>query len=104
LQHLGKERQRTPVVWRVSVGRGKPLTSNHRVFLSEDLDNGIRQMPFGTLDLESRLQEMPARDITIADPNLMVIGREVPTAFENRIEILATNQAANAAIFHRGAR
>jgi hypothetical protein len=40
------------------------------------------------LDLESRLQEWLARDISILDPTLLVIGREVETDFGGFIDIL----------------
>jgi Endonuclease NucS C-terminal domain len=43
------------------------------------------------LDLESRLQEWLARDISILDPTLLVIGREVETDFGGFIDILCVN-------------
>jgi Endonuclease NucS len=43
------------------------------------------------LDLESRLQEWLARDISILDPALLVIGREVPTDFGGFIDILCVD-------------
>jgi hypothetical protein len=49
-------------------------------------------MDFIPLDFESRLQEILVNDISIADPNLMVIGREVKTDYEKRIDILAINR------------
>ena len=59
------------------------------------IDDGIEKMQFAPLDLEARLQDILVRDITIADPNLMVIGQEVPTAFDNRVDILAINRDGN---------
>ncbi len=55
------------------------------------IDSKLKKMEFTPLDLESRLQEILADDISIADPNLMVIGREVVTGFDKRIDILAIN-------------
>jgi len=43
------------------------------------------------LDFESRLQGLLDRDITIANPGWMVIGREVDTGFDSRVDILAIN-------------
>lgn len=40
------------------------------------------------LDLENRLQEWIAGDISVLDPNLMVIGREVETDFGGFIDVL----------------
>lgn len=59
------------------------------------LDNGLNKVVFQPLDLESRLQEILAKDISIADPNLMVIGREVKTNFDKRVDILAINRDGN---------
>jgi hypothetical protein len=42
----------------------------------------------GALNLESRLQEWLVRDISILDPTLLVIGREVETDFGGFIDIL----------------
>lgn len=55
------------------------------------INDHIEKMEFEPLDFESRLQDILANDITIADANLMVIGREVPTGFEKRIDLLAMN-------------
>src|SRR5580693_5438226 len=36
-------------------------------------------VPLGKLDLEERLESWLARDISVLDPDLLVIGRQVPT-------------------------
>jgi len=56
------------------------------------IDKNIKKIDFIPLDFESRLQEILANDISIADPNLMVIGREVKTDYAKRIDILAINR------------
>ena len=56
------------------------------------IDSKLEKMEFSPLDLESRLQEILANDISIADPYLMEIGREVQTGFDKKIDILAINQ------------
>jgi hypothetical protein len=57
-----------------------------------DGNDGPQPVTFQPLDLESRLQSILADDITIADPNLMVIGREVRAHADNRIDILAIDR------------
>lgn len=44
------------------------------------------------LDLESRLQEWLADDISLLDPNLLVIGREVQTDYGGFIDLLCLNR------------
>jgi hypothetical protein len=56
------------------------------------IDSGVQPLVFVPLSLESRLQDILDDDISIADPNLMVVGREVKTAFEKKIDILAMNR------------
>ena len=50
-------------------------------------DEQLSEIRDASLDLESRLQEWLARDVSILDPALLVIGREVPT-FSGPIDIL----------------
>ena len=56
------------------------------------IDKELTPVESSRLDLESKLQDILCHDISIADPNLMVIGREVRTAFGKRIDILAINR------------
>ena len=51
-----------------------------------------------SLDLESRLEEWLARDITILDGELIVIGRQVETAFGGIIDLLCINRAGDLVI------
>ena len=44
------------------------------------IDDGLQPVDFGPLDLESRLEDFLDADISIADPNWMVIGRQVRTS------------------------
>lgn len=62
------------------------------------IDSSTKKMEFTPLDFESRLQKILAKDISIANPNLMVIGREVITSFDKRIDILAINPDGNLVI------
>lgn len=47
------------------------------------------------LDLEARLQEWLARDISILDSNLLVIGREVETDFGGFIDLLCLDNSGD---------
>ena len=47
------------------------------------------------MDRESRLQAMLVQDISIANPDWLVIGQEVPTDYGGRIDILALDSSAN---------
>ena len=53
------------------------------------IDEGVTPISFTGMDKEARLQEIIADDISIVDPGLMVIGREVVTPHGGRIDILA---------------
>ncbi len=50
------------------------------------------------LDLESRLQEWLASDISVLDPGLLVIGREVETDFGGFIDLLCIDAAGDLVI------
>ena len=53
------------------------------------IDEGVTPISFTGMDREARLQKIIADDISIVDPGLMVIGREVMTPYGGRIDILA---------------
>jgi RecB family endonuclease NucS len=59
------------------------------------IDSGINPVSFGTMDLESRLEEILDKDITIASPNWMIIGRQVHTEWAGIIDLLAIDQQGN---------
>ncbi len=52
---------------------------------------GDRPVPvsFESIESESRLEDLLAQDLGIADPNLLLIGRQVPTAHGKFIDLLA---------------
>ena len=52
-------------------------------------DEVARSVTLSSIDQEQRLQEILARDISILDRQIMVIGREVPVGNSGRIDILA---------------
>jgi hypothetical protein len=54
-------------------------------------DEQLIEVGRAALDLEARLQEWLARDISVLDPTLLVIGREVETDFGGFIDILCVD-------------
>jgi len=61
-------------------------------------DDQLKVIVRAALNLESRLQEWLARDISILDPSFLVIGREVETDFGGFIDILCIDSAGDLAI------
>lgn len=59
------------------------------------IDGKVEPIPFGGMDNEGRLQQIVVEDISLVDPDLMVIGREVTTAYGGRIDILAMDALGN---------
>lgn len=53
------------------------------------IDGGLTALSATGLNLEARLEDFLDRDITIANPGWMVIGRQVDTGFGGRIDLLA---------------
>lgn len=54
-------------------------------------DERLTELLGGDLNLESRIQEWLAHDISILDPGLLVIGREVKTDFGGFVDILCVD-------------
>lgn len=59
------------------------------------IDAGLEAVPSAKLDFESRLEEILQKDISIASPSWMVIGRQVATDFDKRIDLLAIDVSGN---------
>jgi hypothetical protein len=53
------------------------------------IDGEPTQVPLHQLDLESRLEAILASDISIANPDWLLVGRQVRTAFGTRVDLLA---------------
>jgi RecB family endonuclease NucS len=53
------------------------------------IDGAPKKLHFSPLKEESKLENVLDEDIGVLDPSLMVIGRQVPTAFGKFIDILA---------------
>jgi len=61
-------------------------------------DERLREIDRAPLNLESRLQEWLTRDISMLDPELLVIGREVETDFGGFIDILCVDTTGDLVI------
>lgn len=55
-------------------------------------------VPIQNLTLESRLEDWIASDTTILGMDLLIIGRQVPTPFGGRIDLLALDAQANTVV------
>ena len=58
-------------------------------------DDTLHEIERAALDLETRLQEWLASDISVLDPELLVIGREVETDFGGYIDLLCIDSAGD---------
>ena len=58
-------------------------------------DDSLHEIERAALDLETRLQEWLASDISVLDPELLVIGREVETDFGGYIDLLCIDSAGD---------
>jgi len=58
-------------------------------------DDSLQEIERAALDLEVRLQEWLARDISVLDPELLVIGREVETDFGGYIDLLCIDSTGD---------
>ena len=59
------------------------------------IDSEVVPVSFGTMDLESRLEDILDKHISIASPNWMIIGRQVVTDWGGRIDLLAIDLQGN---------
>ena len=61
-------------------------------------EDSLHPIALGGMDYEQRLQELVSGDLTVVDPGLMMIGREVATPFGGRMDILAIDSLGNLAV------
>ena len=59
------------------------------------LGESIKKVEFSPMESESRLEQALADDISIVDPGLLVIGRQVVTKFGKYIDLLAVDADGN---------
>jgi hypothetical protein len=63
-----------------------------------DSAGGLTEVDRKKLDLEERIQHWIERDISVLDPELLVIGKEVETAFGKFIDLLCMNVSGDLVI------
>ena len=61
-------------------------------------DEKLNEIPGNRIDLEKRLEDWLATDISILDPNLLVIDRQVRTDFGGAIDLLCLDSAGNTVV------
>ena len=59
------------------------------------IDEGFSPVHLSGMDYERRLQEIIAADLSIIDPSLMMVGREVATPLGSRVDVLAIDADGN---------
>ncbi len=62
------------------------------------IDNGLEKVSFSSLEAEKKLESILDKDISIIDPGLMVIGRQVTTSFGKYLDLLAIDSEGHLAI------
>ena len=60
-----------------------------------NIDDEFREIDFSAPDTERYLEDIIINKIEIIDPNLIIIGRQVITNFDGRIDILALDMEGN---------
>jgi hypothetical protein len=53
------------------------------------ISDGLERVHFSSLETEAKLESVLYKDISVLDPGLMLIGRQVPTAYGKIIDLLA---------------
>ena len=61
-------------------------------------DEKLTPIPNNGISLEERLEGWLANDISVLDPNLLVIGRQVPTEFGGTIDLLCLNSVGDTVV------
>lgn len=62
------------------------------------IDRGLEKITYSSLQAERKLETVLDEDISIIDPTLLVIGRQVPTSFGKYIDLLGIDSEGHLAI------
>ena len=62
------------------------------------LGDDLQEVTFGSIDSEAKLEETLAKEISILSPKLMLIGRQIPTAYTKFIDMLAIDIEGNLSV------
>ena len=61
-------------------------------------DKKLHEIPSDQINLEERLEDWLATDISVLDPNLLVIGRQVRTDFGGALDLLCLDSAGDTVV------
>ena len=61
-------------------------------------DTKLQEIPSDQINLEERMEDWLETDISVLDPNLLVIGRQVRTDFEGQIDLLCLDSAGDTVV------
>ena len=61
-------------------------------------DRELHEIPSGQISLEERLEDWLANDISVLDPSLLVIGRQVRTDFAGAIDLLCLDSVGDVVV------
>ena len=61
-------------------------------------EKGLREVQSSQVAYEQRLENWLANDISLLDPNLLVIGRQVETSFRGKIDLLCLDNQGNTVV------
>ncbi|MDQ2769523.1 MAG: DUF91 domain-containing protein [Bacteroidota bacterium] len=53
------------------------------------INGELERIKFSSLDKEAKLETVLLKDLRVLDPDLMLVGKQVPTSFGKRIDLLA---------------
>jgi RecB family endonuclease NucS len=59
------------------------------------LGKKVERIQFSPMPTEKKLEDIISEDISILDPNLLLIGRQVPTSYGKSIDLLARMQTVS---------
>ena len=59
------------------------------------LGDKLRRVAFSTIESESKLEQVLCDDLSLLSPQLMLVGRQVPTDFGKFIDLLAMDADGN---------
>ena len=57
-----------------------------------------QKVAFTSIDSEKKLEEILVKDISLVSPNLMLLGRQVATAYGKFIDLLAMDRDGNVSV------
>ena len=83
----------------MNADQASPEVSTQQVHLWEVIsDKELHEIPSGRIDLEERLEDWLASHISVLDPKLLVIGKQVRTAFGGAIDLLCLDSAGDTVV------